>query len=101
MLGNEYRSFNVEEYYENLRQGIMKAKMRDNIIERYESVLSLDKKELENMLKDVVNELDLSYLAMDKHSHLGTPPAKLVRLVLNQKDREIQMLRQGFMTTNT
>jgi len=53
------------------------------------------KEQLENMLEDVVNELDLSELAIEKHGPLGTAPAKLVRLVLDQKDREIDILRNG------
>ena len=55
------------------------------------------KEELENMLEDVVNELDLSYGIIEKHGPLGTAPAELVRIVLEGKDREISMLKQGFM----
>jgi hypothetical protein len=55
------------------------------------------KEELENMLEDVVNELCLSDTALNKHGPLGTPPAELVRLVIDQKDREIAMLRRGFV----
>ena len=51
------------------------------------------KEELENMLEDVVNELDLSGSAIEKHGPTGTPPAELVRLVLDQKDREIRNLK--------
>jgi hypothetical protein len=51
--------------------------------------------ELENMLEDVVNELDLSEIAIEKHGPLGTPPAELVRLVLEQKDQQIRMLKAG------
>ena len=54
------------------------------------------KEELENMLEDVVNELDLSESALEKHGQSGTPPAELVRIVLAQKNKEIQMLKQGF-----
>lgn len=53
------------------------------------------KEELENILEDVVNELDLSDGMIEKHGPLGTAPAELVRLVLERKDREIQMLKQG------
>ena len=45
------------------------------------------KPELENMLEDVVNELDLSEIMIEKHGPLGTAPAELVRLVLEQKDK--------------
>lgn len=55
------------------------------------------KEQLENMLEDVVNELDLSDGAIEKHGPLGTPPAELVRLVLQQKDDQIRMLRAGFV----
>jgi len=54
--------------------------------------------DLENMLEDVVNELDLSESAIAEHGPSGTPPAELVRIVLAQKDKEIQMLKQGFKT---
>lgn len=52
--------------------------------------------ELEQMLFDVVNELDLSDGMIAEHGPMGTAPATLVRLVLERKDREIQMLKQGF-----
>jgi len=48
-----------------------------------------------NMLEDVVNELDLSALAIEKHGPLGTPPAELVRLVLDEKDKIIRNLKAG------
>lgn len=53
------------------------------------------KEQLENMLEDVVNELDLSESAIEKHGMLGTPPAKLVRLVLDEKDKVIANLKAG------
>ena len=46
------------------------------------------KEELEQLLEDVVNVLDLSDSVIEKYGPLGTPPAELVRLVLEQKDRE-------------
>lgn len=49
--------------------------------------------ELENMLEDVVNELDLSEIMIEKHGPLGTAPSELVRLVLEQKNKEIRMLK--------
>lgn len=55
------------------------------------------KNELEQMLEDVVNELDLSETASAEHGPLGTPPAELVRLVLQQKDRTIRDLRAGMI----
>ena len=54
------------------------------------------KKELENMLEDVINELDLSQEMIEKHGQEGTAPAILVRSVLEQKNREIKMLKQKF-----
>lgn len=56
---------------------------------------SYSKEQLENMLEDVVNELDLSQEMIEKHGQQGTAPATLVRLVLQQKDREIKMLRMN------
>jgi len=56
-----------------------------------------NKAELENMLEDVVNALDLSDDMIEKHGPFGTPPAKLVKIVLAQKDLEIEMLRRGFV----
>jgi len=53
------------------------------------------KEELENMLEDVINELDLSESAIEKHGPLGTPPAALVRLVLDEKDLKIKALKAG------
>ena len=56
---------------------------------------NLEKERLRNMLEDVVNELDLSEGMFEKHGPLGTPPAELVRLVLQRKDQEIAMVRAG------
>ena len=53
------------------------------------------KEQLENMLEDVVNELDLSEDMILEHGQLGTPPAELVRLVLQQKDLTINLLKNG------
>lgn len=54
-----------------------------------------DKEQLENMLEDVVNELDLSEAAIEYHGQMGTAPAELVRLVLEEKDKKISMLKHG------
>ena len=56
-----------------------------------------NKEQLEQMLEDVVNELDLSDSAIAENGPLGTPPAQLVRLVLDQKDATIRMLKAGFV----
>ena len=56
-----------------------------------------NKEQLENMLQDVVNELDLSEDMIEKHGQHGTAPATLVRLVLEQKDRQIRMLKLGMV----
>lgn len=53
------------------------------------------KEELENMLEDVVNELELSEDMIEKHGPLGASPAELVRIVLEQKDKEIKALKAG------
>ncbi len=51
--------------------------------------------EYRNMLEDVVNELDLSERAIAQHGPMGTPPAELVKLVLEEKDKKIAMLNSG------
>lgn len=56
-----------------------------------------NKEQLENMLEDVVNELDLSEEMIEKHGQEGTAPATLVRLVLEEKDRQIRMLKLGMV----
>jgi len=56
------------------------------------------KEELENMLEDVVNELNLSDAMIEQHGQAGTSPADLVHLILEKKDMEILMLKQGFVT---
>lgn len=56
-----------------------------------------NKEQLEQMLFDVIDELDLSDGMIETHGPLGTPPAALVRLVLERKDREIAMLKQGMV----
>jgi len=43
----------------------------------------------------VVNELDLSDAAVQKHGQIGTAPARLVRLVLDEKDRIILALENS------
>ena len=60
-----------------------------------------NKEELENMLEDVVNELNLSDVCIEKHGPLGTAPAELVRLVLAQKDMEIDALIKGMKVIHT
>ena len=56
-----------------------------------------NKEQLENMLEDVVNELNLSEAMIEKHGQEGTAPATLVRLVLEEKDRQIRMLKLGMV----
>lgn len=58
------------------------------------------KEELEGMLEDVVNELNLSESAIDEHGQLGTSPAELVRLVLEEKDRVIRSLQNRLYLIN-
>jgi len=59
-----------------------------------------NKEQLDNMLEDVVNELDLSEAMIEKHGPLGTAPAELVRLALEQKDKQIAMLKAGMKQIN-
>jgi hypothetical protein len=54
-----------------------------------------------NLLEDVINELDLSCVTSDKHGELGTPPSELVRLVVEEKDRKIAMLKVRMKDLNT
>ena len=56
--------------------------------------------EYRNMLYDVVDVLDLSELAIEEHGPLGTPPAELVRLVLEEKNRLICGLKSGMKIIN-
>ena len=53
------------------------------------------KQELEGLLEDVINELELSSDMIEKHGPLATEPAKLVRMVLDQKDAEIRALKHN------
>ncbi len=55
------------------------------------------KPEMRSMLEDVVTVLDLPDDMLEKHGPLGTAPAELVRLVLEQKNREIAMLQAGMI----
>ena len=50
---------------------------------------------MRNLLEDVVNALNLSDVAIETHGPLATEPAKLVDLVLRQKDMEIACLRNS------
>lgn len=59
--------------------------------------MSWKNEELRQMLYDVVSVLDLSDCMIEEHGPLGTAPAELVRLVLEQKDRQIAMLQRGFV----
>jgi len=56
------------------------------------------KEELENMLEDVVNELELADGMIEKFGQHGTPPAEMVRVILEEKDRKIQLLNLGFIS---
>lgn len=79
---------NAEEIWGYLLEYLKSAKTA--VITRYTN------KQLEDMLEDVVNVLDLSDGIIEKHGPLGTPPAELVKLVLEQKDREIRLLKAGY-----
>lgn len=56
------------------------------------------KSELDTMLEDVVNVLDLSAGMIEHHGQLGTAPAELVRIILERKDRDIFLLKRGFVS---
>jgi len=56
------------------------------------------KEQLENMLEDVINELHLSDSAIAEFGANGTPPAQIVRMVLQQKDDIIRNLRAGMIS---
>jgi len=66
--------------------------------QRREAELRERVRELRDLLFDVVNELDLSDAMVEEHGPLGTPPAELVRLVLEQNDQQIKMLKHGFVS---
>lgn len=53
--------------------------------------------DLVSMLEDVVSELDLSEAALLEHGPHGTNPARLVRMVLDQKDKIIRCLKAGMV----
>lgn len=55
------------------------------------------KTELEGFLEAVINELELSDSIIREHGALGTPVHVLVRMVLEEKDRRIQMLQAGMV----
>ena len=62
--------------------------------------MSWTKEKLRSMLEDVVTILDLSEEMVSEHGPLGTAPAELVRLVLDQKDQQIRMLELGMKNLN-
>lgn len=61
------------------------------------NALKAKNERLTNLLEDVVNELDLSDGTFGKHGSFGTHPSQLVKLVLEQKNRIIQMLKAGMV----
>ena len=85
-------------YVEELRDEI--KSLTAKITELEAEVLGLKEKneDFRNKLEDVVNELDLSESAIEKHGPLGAPPAELVKLVLEEKDLKIRSLKSGFKT---
>jgi hypothetical protein len=76
-------------FHQNLTNKINQKKVKD--------MSCWTKEQLENMLEDVVNALDLSESMIEKHGQQGTAPAKLVRLVMEQKDLQIRMLKSGMV----
>jgi CheY-like chemotaxis protein len=63
----------------------------------YEEKPAKEIERLRNLLEDVVNELDLSESAIEKHGPLGTAPSILVKEVLWEKDLIIRALKQGMV----
>ena len=93
-LSHEIRANEAENRIAELERAHDKA-----IADGIEIVKGRDERiaELTNMLEDVVNELDLSASAIEKHGPMGTPPAELVRLVLAEKDMRISALKSGLI----
>jgi hypothetical protein len=74
-------------------QVIRALKQKIEEVEDKTSNYGWTKAEMRSMLEDVVTVLNLSEDMLEKHGPIGTQPYELVRLVLEQKDREIAMLR--------
>lgn len=53
------------------------------------------KQQLEDQMFEIVDILQLSDGMIEEHGPLGTPVPELVKLVMNRKDEEIRLLRQG------
>jgi len=84
------------EHNESLDRIAKSIEKRVDELEKAELQAIIRVAELKSMLEDVVNELDLSDSAIEKHGPLGTAPSELVRLILEEKDRKINLLRAGF-----
>ncbi len=76
----------------------LKEKIED--VEDKTSNYGWTKAEMKTMLEDVVTVLDLSESMLEKDGPIATKPAELVRLVLEQKDREIAMLQANMKRIN-
>lgn len=81
-------------------QVIRALKQKIEEVEDKTSNYGWTKAEMRSMLEDVVTVLDLSEDMLEKHGPIGTQPAELVRLVLEQKNREIAMLQANIKKIN-
>lgn len=86
---------NAEELFKENYKGFTSTSVAEAYKKGFVFGVNIGRDDYRNMLEDVVNELDLSELAIDKHGPLGTPPAELVRLVLEEKDKIIAVLKAG------
>jgi hypothetical protein len=85
---------------------MMKCRVRNKVSLTHEHAASLIEEverltkkceERGNMLEDVVNELDLSDGMIEQYGPMGTAPATLVRLVMEQKDLKLRMMQSGMV----
>lgn len=80
-----------------VRQTAMLTAIRDEVLRGMGHHGAHTYQELHSMLQDVVSVLDLSELALEKHGPHGSAPVEMVREVLARKDKEIALLKRGFV----
>ena len=91
---SEKGNYIFNDTFEQVNLSEVANKIKD--LESKNKTLEAKSEELINMLEDVVNELDLSGTQIEKHGPLGTPPSELVRLVLEEKDLIMSLLKAGY-----
>jgi hypothetical protein len=79
------------------RQVLSEAANRIEALEAQLKAVRNENERMTNLLEDVVNELDLSESAIERHGPMGTAPAELVSLVLAEKDLKIRALKAGLI----